>query len=82
MYVCLCKGISDKRVRQLGESGIDTPMALIQALGLDSEECCGFCMHHIGRMVAIARGGDPLHYGRFQLDPDTRFDFENPDNTP
>ena len=82
MYVCLCKGITSGSVRKLGEAGIDTPLALIEALGLDDEDCCGFCMHHIGRMVAIARGGDPLHYGRFILDPETRFDFVNPDNAP
>jgi bacterioferritin-associated ferredoxin len=82
MYVCLCKGITDGKVRQLGQAGLDTPAALIQALALDDDECCGFCMHHIGRMVAIARGGDPLKYGRFVLDPETRFEHDNPDNAP
>jgi bacterioferritin-associated ferredoxin len=82
MYVCLCKGITSGRVRKLGEAGVDTPRALIQALRLDDDESCGFCALHIGRMVAIARGGDPLEYGRFRLDPAMRIDFENPDDTP
>jgi bacterioferritin-associated ferredoxin len=67
MYVCLCQAITDKRVRQLGQEGVNTPEALIQTLGLDDEECCGFCMHHIERMVAIANGADPITHGRFRL---------------
>ena len=67
MYVCLCQAITDKQVRQLGLSGITSDEGLIEALGLDDEECCGFCMHHIERMVAIAQGGDPITYGRFRL---------------
>lgn len=83
MYVCLCKGITSGRIRKLGESGVDTPGELIRVLGLDQlDECCGFCMFHIGRMVAIARGGDPLEYGRFTLDPATRVEPENPDDAP
>lgn len=80
MYICLCKAITDRRVRQLGQEGVDSPRGLIEALGLDDEECCGFCMHHIGRMVAIAKGGDPLKYGTFKLDPEMTYDFDNPDN--
>jgi len=82
MYICLCKGITDGKVRKLGESGVDTPRALIQVLGLDSDECCGFCLHNIGRMVAIAKGGDPLEYGRFRLNPETNVELGNPDNAP
>jgi bacterioferritin-associated ferredoxin len=82
VYVCLCNAITSSQVRRLGEAGTDTPQALIRALRLDDEEACGFCMHHIGRLVAIARGGDPLEYGRFRLDPANRVDFDNPDDTP
>ncbi len=66
MYVCLCQGITDARVRQLGRAGVTTPKALIESLGLDAEECCGYCRLHVDRLVAIARGGDPLTYGRFE----------------
>jgi len=67
MYVCLCRAITDRRVRELGRAGVTSPPGLIEALGLDDEECCGYCMHHIERMVEIAKGGDPLRFGRFRL---------------
>jgi bacterioferritin-associated ferredoxin len=67
MYVCLCQAVTQKQVRQLGLEGIDTPEKLIQALHLDDEECCGLCIHHIERIVAIARGGDPITASHFRL---------------
>jgi bacterioferritin-associated ferredoxin len=72
MYVCLCQAVTQKQVRQLGLQGIDTADALVQALHLDDEECCGLCMHHIERIVAIARGMDPLPASHYRLvhDPD------------
>lgn len=82
MYVCLCNGITDRQVRQLGQAGIISPGSLIEALNLDDEDCCGFCMHHVGRMVAIAKGGDPMKYGKFTLDRGMTLDFDNPDNAP
>jgi bacterioferritin-associated ferredoxin len=82
MYICLCKGITDKQVRKLGESGVTSPHALIQILGLESDECCGFCAHHIGRMVAIANGEDPLKYGRFRIDPEMQIPIDDPDSAP
>lgn len=82
MYVCLCKGISDRKLRQLGESGVTSPRELILLLGLDSEECCGFCVNHMGRMVAIANGGDPMEYGRFNLEPSWQIPIDDPDSAP
>jgi bacterioferritin-associated ferredoxin len=82
MYVCLCKAITDRQVRELGARGMGTARELIMALGLDDEECCGFCMQHIGRLVAIANGGDPLTYGKFKLDAGTRFPIDDPDSAP
>ena len=82
MYVCLCNAITDRQVRQLGEQGIITPEALVEALNLDDEESCGFCKQHIGRMVAIAKGGDPMKYGKFKLDPAMTVEIDNPDMAP
>lgn len=56
MYVCLCQAITHKQVRQLGLYGVDTPKGLIGALGLDDEECWGFCRHHTDRRAAITTG--------------------------
>ena len=74
MYVCLCQAITDARVRQLGQAGVTEPAALIETLGLDDEKCCGYCRLHIERLVAVAKGGDPLIYARSPLNPEPAVD--------
>jgi bacterioferritin-associated ferredoxin len=54
MYVCLCKGISEDHVRQLGEWGITQPADLIAILELDDETCCGRCASEVERFVDLA----------------------------
>jgi bacterioferritin-associated ferredoxin len=58
MYVCLCKAITESDVRQAGRSGATTAAALIGALGLDSDECCGLCILDMDRFVALAAQPD------------------------
>ncbi|HEX5139839.1 MAG TPA: (2Fe-2S)-binding protein [Dehalococcoidia bacterium] len=82
MYVCLCKGITDRQVRSAGLAGVITPAELVRHFGLDDEECCGFCEHNIFRMVAIARGEDPMHWGKFKLDPAYQVPIDDPDLAP
>lgn len=54
MYVCLCRGITESRVKQLGRDGVACPRALAKALGIDDPGCCGRCMKKIDRFVALA----------------------------
>ena len=54
MYVCLCKGISESQVRELGQAGICSADALASVLGLEEEEVCGRCLQDIEALVAIA----------------------------
>jgi len=54
MYLCSCKGVSDKDVCRLGRCGIVSPEALIEALELDDEECCGRCALMIDTFAEIA----------------------------
>lgn len=54
MYICLCKGITDSRVRALGRNGVVGPEALAAALGIDRDDCCGRCLAGIENLVAIA----------------------------
>ena len=82
MYVCLCKAITDRQVRHLGEEGVISPESLIKILNVDDEESCGFCKQYIGRMVAIAKGGDPMKYGKFMLDPEMIVKIDDPDMAP
>ena len=54
MYVCLCKGVTESEVRRVACSGTTTAEALIVALGLKDEECCGRCAEDIEDLVALA----------------------------
>lgn len=54
MYVCLCRGITEARVRQLGREGVTCPDALACTLGIDDPGCCGRCLKKIDRFVALA----------------------------
>ncbi len=54
MYICLCKGITDSRVRSLGRAGVVSPEALTAELGIDRDDCCGRCVAGVSSLVAIA----------------------------
>ena len=54
MYVCLCRGITETEVQQLGRSGIVTAGALITCLQLDDDRCCGRCIREIDSLVKLA----------------------------
>ncbi len=54
MYVCLCKGITEADVRELGCGGAWAPELLAATLGIDEESCCGRCARNIQELVALA----------------------------
>jgi bacterioferritin-associated ferredoxin len=54
MYVCLCKGVTEARVRQVASAGSTTAETLIDALGLADKQCCGRCARNIQKLVVIA----------------------------
>jgi bacterioferritin-associated ferredoxin len=54
MYICLCKGITDSRVRALGRDGVVSPDALAAELGINRDDCCGRCIAGIESLTAIA----------------------------
>ncbi len=55
MYVCVCKGITESDVENLGRTGMTCPNKLAAALGIDDEDhCCGRCLNHIVELVTIA----------------------------
>jgi len=54
VYICLCKGISEAQVRELGLAGICSADALAAALGLEEDGVCGRCLRKIEALVALA----------------------------
>lgn len=55
MYICICKGIKESDVRELGQAAITCPKQLVETLGLDDKKnCCGRCIKNISKFVEIA----------------------------
>lgn len=55
MYICICKGIKESDVRELGQAAITCPKKLAETLGLDDKKnCCGRCIKNISKFVEIA----------------------------
>ena len=54
MYVCLCKGITEAQVRELGREGKCTANELACELGILEKGCCGRCARNIEDFVALA----------------------------
>lgn len=54
MYLCLCRGINEARVQELGRAGMVTPCQLAQELRIKERDCCGRCLRDIDQFVAVA----------------------------
>ena len=54
MYVCLCKGLTEADVQQVGRTGRVCPEKLKACFGLEDDDCCGRCARNIHDLVAIA----------------------------
>ncbi len=55
MYICICKGIRESDVQELGKAGITCPKRLASTLELnDKKSCCGRCIKNISKFVALA----------------------------
>lgn len=54
MYICLCKGVKESDVRQLALAGMVTAGNVVDAFGLDDEDCCGRCAKNVCELVALA----------------------------
>ncbi len=56
MFICICKGIKESDVRELGQAGVTCPIKLADALELnDKRQCCGRCIKKISKFVALAK---------------------------
>lgn len=73
MYICLCRAIPDSRVKRLGACGVTTVNELVEALDLESDECCGSCLKHLDEFVALAEiGARELTYDAATTSASTR----------
>ena len=54
MYICVCKGIKESDVEDLGRAGITCPKQLAATLGIDDDDACGRCLDKIHDLVSIA----------------------------
>lgn len=54
MYICLCRGIKESDVQELGRAGLVCPEALAATLGIDEPGCCGRCIQSINELAALA----------------------------
>jgi bacterioferritin-associated ferredoxin len=54
VYVCLCRGLTERDVEKAALAGATTGPVLIARLGLDDPCCCGRCARGIQRYVALA----------------------------
>ncbi len=54
MYVCLCKGITESKVREVGPQCAGCPELLAATLGIDDEACCRRCIRNIRGLIELA----------------------------
>jgi bacterioferritin-associated ferredoxin len=53
MILCLCKGVSDRVVKQVVASGVATVEQVVSCTGAGSK--CGSCLEDIGCLIRCAR---------------------------
>ncbi len=61
MYLCVCKGIKESDVEDLGRAGITCPKQLAATLGIDDDDACGRCLDKIHDLVTIASSEHKRH---------------------
>ena len=71
MYVCVCNGVKDSQVREVGSRGVVDAEALVKAFHLDDPESCGRCFANVAAFQALARGElEPSQFGAAFWDPE------------
>ena len=60
MYVCLCEGITDRRIRSLAHQGCHSVAEVSKECGAGSG--CGQCRLQVRRLLLRERGPDPREH--------------------
>ena len=58
MIVCICKAVSDKRIRTAANGGVTTLRELSRELGVGT--CCGKCVPQAREILASATPSEPV----------------------
>lgn len=58
MIVCICKAVSDKRIRRAASEGVVTLRDLSRELGVGT--CCGKCVPQARELLAEAVQAEPV----------------------
>ncbi len=58
MYVCVCKAVSDTRIRRLVDDGVTTLREVSRETGLGT--CCGKCVPQAREVLARSLGAQPV----------------------
>lgn len=61
MYICVCKAVSDKKIRQLVHEGATSVRELKQCLGVGSQ--CGKCVPAAQQLISDTLSNIPAAYG-------------------
>jgi bacterioferritin-associated ferredoxin len=64
MYVCVCRELTDSDFAQAARAGIRSAEALAAFFELDSEDCCGYCLLEIDRLVERVTSAGALNEQR------------------
>jgi bacterioferritin-associated ferredoxin len=56
VYICLCKGLTERDLEHCVRAGHTSAEALIAALGLDDPNTCGRCARGVDALVAATSG--------------------------
>jgi bacterioferritin-associated ferredoxin len=54
MFACICRRVTEADVCRAGVQGALASEALVMALGLDHEKCCGRCLARVDEFVELA----------------------------
>ena len=74
MYLCLCKGVTERDVERFVSAGHCTAEALVAALGLEEGGTCGRCPAEIGQcgLAAWCKGTKRLSFSDDRPDATVR----------
>ncbi|BFM39442.1 (2Fe-2S)-binding protein [Synechocystis sp. LKSZ1] len=60
MYICICRGITERDIAQAVQQGVSSPEQLAETMGVGAD--CGCCLNHACQALAQNLGREPSDY--------------------